>query len=75
MNAAACVSNAEMVIHFAQALEVSADDILGLTRGEKSVKKPARKVLRRLQLIESLPPPQQQTLLKTIDTFIKAAGK
>lgn len=67
--------NAEMVVRFAQALLVSADELLGLRAPPTTEKPPARKVLRRLQQIETLPPTQQQTLLKTIDTFIKAASK
>jgi hypothetical protein len=31
-------------------------------------------VLRRLEKIEKLPPHQQNTLLKTIDTFLKGAA-
>ena len=33
--------------------------------------KPSRKLLRRLELIESLPSHQQQTVLKTIDTMLR----
>jgi hypothetical protein len=36
--------------------------------------KPSRKVLRRLELIESLPAHQQQHVLKTIDTLLKGYG-
>lgn len=75
--------NAEMAVRFAIALEVSTDELLGLHaangRGKKQAKsngrKASRKVLRRLKQIEALPTNQQAVLLKTIDTFIKAAGK
>lgn len=75
--------NAEMAVRFAIALEVSTDELLGLLsangRGKKQAKsngrKASRKVLRRLEQIEDLPINQQAVLLKTIDTFIKAAGK
>jgi hypothetical protein len=40
-------------------------------RGKRHSAKPSRKVLRRLELIESLPTHQQQTVLKTIDTMLK----
>ena len=68
--------NGEMAVRFALALEVSTDELLGLT-GRKAArgKKPSRKILRRLEQIEKLPAAQQALLLKTIDTFIKAAGK
>ncbi|HZV06184.1 MAG TPA: hypothetical protein VE999_13990 [Gemmataceae bacterium] len=57
----------------AAALEVSTDDLLRLA-GPKPARKPSRKVLRRLERIESLPPRQQTTLLRTIDTFLEAAA-
>jgi transcriptional regulator with XRE-family HTH domain len=68
--------NGEMAVRFALALEVTTDELLGLT-GMKAArgKKPSRKILRRLEQIEKLPAAQQAILLKTIDTFIKAASK
>ncbi len=73
--------NAEMAVRFAIALEVSTDELLGLHHGngkkrtKTNGRKASRRVLRRLEKIESLPTHQQTVLLKTIDTFIKAAGK
>lgn len=73
--------NADMAVRFAIALEVSTDELLGLHNGngksqaKSNGRKPSRKVLRRLEKIEDLPTHQQAVLLKTIDTFIKAAGK
>lgn len=74
--------NAEMAVRFAIALEVSTDELLGQSpadNGQKQTKsngrKANRKVLRRLEQIEDLPTNQQAVLLKTIDTFIKAAAK
>ena len=67
--------HAEMVIRFAQALEVSADDLLGLNGIRDNEKKPNMRVLRRLNKIEALPSRQQKTLLQTIDTFLKGAQK
>lgn len=64
----------EMVARFALALEVSADELLGVKPGKTNGRKPSRKVLRRLERIEALPPHQQATLLKTIDTFLRGAG-
>lgn len=68
--------NGEMAVRFALALEVSTDELLGLA-GRKAArgKKPSRKILRRMEQIEKLPAAQQALLLKTIDTFIKAASK
>ena len=65
--------SAEMAVRFAQALDVTMDDLLQ-TEGPKTARKPSRKVLRRLELIESLPDRQQATLLRTIDTFLEAAA-
>jgi hypothetical protein len=73
--------NAEMAVRFAIALEVSTDELLGLHynngkgKPKSDGRKPSRRVLRRLEKIESLPTHQQAVLPKTIDTFIKAAGK
>jgi len=65
--------NAEMILRFANALEVSTDDLLQPSTG-KPARKPSRKVLRRLEQIEALPPSQQTTLLRTIDTFLEVAA-
>lgn len=67
--------HAEMVTRFAQALEVSADDILGMNAKNGNGHRPSLRILRRLNRIETLPPTQQKTLLQTIDTFLKAAQK
>ncbi len=65
--------NYEMIIRLAYALEVSADELLGMTQSKKKNNAPSLKIQRRMKQIEKLPPEQQKTLLKTIDTFIKAA--
>jgi len=62
--------SAEMAVRFARALEVTTDEVLQPNRKQRMLK-PSRKVLRRLELIESLPTHQQQTVLKTIDTMLK----
>ena len=67
--------HAEMVIRFAQALEVSSDDILGLNGAKKNGEKTSLRLLRRTKRIAELPSSQQKTLLKTIDTFLKGAGR
>jgi transcriptional regulator with XRE-family HTH domain len=65
--------SAEMAIHFALALDVSLDELLRPQGKKVSGKKPSRKVLRRLEEIEKLPPHQQNYLLKTIDGFLRGA--
>jgi transcriptional regulator with XRE-family HTH domain len=62
--------SAEMAVRFARALGVSTDDLLETKKAKSSIK-PSRKVLRRLESIESLPSHHQQTVLKTIDTMLK----
>ena len=63
----------EMVVRFAYALDVSADELLGLkasrTLGDGKL---SLKVVRRLSAIESLPDHKQRALLQTIDAFLKA---
>ena len=65
----------DVVIRFAQALDVSTDELLGVKPSESKEKKPDLKIVRRVKKIQDLPPSQQKTLLRTIDTFIKAAEK
>jgi hypothetical protein len=60
-----------MAARFVLALGVSADDLLIPAKRKRHGVKPSRKVLRRLELIESLPSHQQQTVLKTIDTMLR----
>jgi len=63
----------DMIIRFAFALEVTADELLGIKASKNEGGKPSLRITQRLKKIEDLPPTQQKTLLKTIDTFIKAA--
>ncbi|MGH9944047.1 MAG: helix-turn-helix domain-containing protein [Pyrinomonadaceae bacterium] len=62
--------NAEMTVRFAQALEVTADELLGLQPSTGNGRQPSRKVLRRLEQIENLPKRDQDALLRTIDAFL-----
>jgi transcriptional regulator with XRE-family HTH domain len=63
--------NADAILRFAAALEVSTDELLRPVNAPAAGRKPSRKVLRRLELIESLPNHQQQTVLKTIDAMLR----
>jgi transcriptional regulator with XRE-family HTH domain len=69
--------HAEMVIRFAQAFEVTTDELLGLngTSKRKNGDRISLRLLRRSKKIGELPSSQQKTLLKTIDTFLKGAAK
>src|SRR5580658_6543236 len=66
--------SAEMAVRFALALDVSLDEFLHPKAKKISTKMPNRRVLRRMERIDSLPPHQQNHLLKTIDGFLKGAG-
>jgi transcriptional regulator with XRE-family HTH domain len=67
--------NANMVVRFAQALDVTTDDLLQPNTAQAPVRrKPSLRVLRRLERIERLPLHQQNTLLKTIDGFLKGVA-
>ncbi|HXP84135.1 MAG TPA: helix-turn-helix transcriptional regulator [Bryobacteraceae bacterium] len=65
--------NAEMILRFTAALEVSTDELLQ-PGGPKPARKPSRRVLRRLELIEALPPTQQTALLRTIGAVLMGAA-
>ncbi len=65
--------HAEMVARFALALEVSADDVLGLNKRSKTNGTITnRRLLRRLKQIEKLPKKTQDTIISTIDLALKA---
>lgn len=67
---------AEAALRFAAALEVPIQELLQTTRPPEVVKerKPSRKVLQRLEQIESLPRRKQEALLTTIDAFLNSAA-
>lgn len=64
---------ADVVVRFAQALEVSTDELLGLkTQDSKNSTKLNRRFLRRFQAMDHLPKRDQDALLRTIDAFLSA---
>ena len=68
--------NAEMLVRFAQALNVSADEILGLNGDKRmATKNPSLKILRRLNKIASLPATKQKAFLQTIDALLGVQEK
>lgn len=64
----------ELIVKLTGILGVSAEELLGLekTKGNGAPVK-NRRLARRLQEIERLPRRDQQALLRTIDTFLKAS--
>ncbi len=65
--------SAEMALRFALALDVTVDELLR-PGSAPAKRKPSRRVLRRLEQIESLPPTQQTALLRTIDAVLQGAA-
>ena len=63
--------NPDVLVRFALALAVSADELLGLKKTKKAEgTRGNSRFLRRLQLIETLPKRDQDALLRTIDAFL-----
>ena len=62
----------EMIARFARALDVSADELLGLKANKKKKNTPSLKIQKRLKKIEDLPTSQQKFVLKAIDSHLKA---
>jgi len=63
--------HSDVLSRLAAALQVSADELLGLKKSEK----PAplnRRFLRRLQAVDQLPKRDQEALLRSIDAFLAA---
>jgi len=67
--------NADMILRFAEVLEVSTDELLrgSKTKTPAAKKQPSIKLVRRMEQIEALPLYQQRVLLSTIDHFLAAA--
>jgi len=65
---------ADMIVRFAVALGITTDELLRpKARRAAPPRKISRKVLQRLERIDSLPPYQQRALLTTIDSFLRAS--
>ena len=63
---------ADMIVRFAVALGITTDELLQpKERQAAPTRKISRKVLQRLERIESLPPYKQRALLTTIDSFLR----
>ena len=65
--------SAEMAVRFALAMGVTTDELLYTSVKKTPGKAPSRKVLRRLEQIESLPRRKQEALIMTIDQFLSSA--
>ena len=68
--------SAEMAVRFAKVLGITTDELLYRKPTKPATpRRISRRVLRRMEQIEKLPPLQQITLLRTIDTFLRAAER
>lgn len=62
---------ADLVVRLAVILGVTTDELLGVKPMKTPTRAPRRALLRRMELIEQLPPSHQRALLKTVDGFIR----
>jgi transcriptional regulator with XRE-family HTH domain len=68
--------HAELIVRVARALEVSADELLGMKPSRSSAAAGlSLKFTRRLLKIETLSPVRQKALLQTIDMFVRDAER
>ena len=65
--------HAGLVMRFAKALHVTADELLGLKESKENGFLKDRRFIRRFQEIDKLSRSEKQTLLKTIDHFLRGA--
>lgn len=63
--------NDEMIIRFALALRISADNLLGLNEIELPADTPSIRFTRRLKDLEKLPESKKRAVIKILDEFIK----
>jgi transcriptional regulator with XRE-family HTH domain len=64
--------SAEMAVRFALALGVGVEELLSPKNGPQPIRKPNRKLLRRMEKIEKLPPRKQEFVLQALDSLLKA---
>ena len=65
----------ENIIKIALTFEITTDELLGLKTIKGNGKKPSKKILRRMEKIDSLPLSQQKFIIRAIDSHLKALEK
>lgn len=65
----------EMAIRFALALDISTDELLHPKAKKVRSKKPSRRVMRRVEEIENLPPRKQSFVLSALDSILRGAAQ
>jgi transcriptional regulator with XRE-family HTH domain len=64
--------NDELIVHFAIALKVSTDALLGLKDSTRSEPKTSVRVMRRIKRMESLPEARKKIILRMLDELIRS---
>jgi transcriptional regulator with XRE-family HTH domain len=64
-----------MLVDVARALRVSTDQLLGLKPAKEKTSPRAARLLKRLRKIEDLPPADQRTVLKILDSLLERHGR
>lgn len=59
-----------MLVDLARALKVSADDLLGLRPVKEKTSPKEARLLKRLEVIDQLPPADQRAILKFVDALV-----
>ena len=62
----------DAIVKLAKALEVTADQLLGMQKTQKKESPISRGLLKRMKKIEALPHSQQKFIIRTIDSHLKA---
>lgn len=64
-----------MLVDLAKALRVSTDQLLGLKLPKEKRSPRTARLMKRLQKIEALPPSDQRTVLKILDSLLTTHGR
>ncbi len=66
----------DMLVRFAKAFDINVNELITDAHNSKKEISPiGSKLTQRIRRIETLPITQQKTIIKTVDAFLKAAGK
>jgi transcriptional regulator with XRE-family HTH domain len=66
--------NGDLIVRLAALLDVTADELLGLSQRKASGPTRDKRLARRLQAFDSLPKRDRDALTRTIDAFLSARG-
>lgn len=66
---------ADVIAKIADALSISADDILSLKKNKENSYMPTLRLVKRIQQIEKLPETSKKYILKTLDALLKTESE